>query len=119
VAAKVTLRPGQRGTKRLVQRYGDRLVCVRYRYDPVKAKRQTTVELVVDEVAWKPRPARDSTPSPPSNATLVGIRIGYNEVALREKVKAAGGYWDPARKLWLLPLRRACALGLNSRLAFP
>jgi hypothetical protein len=26
-------RPGQRGTRKLVTRYGDRLVCVRYRYD--------------------------------------------------------------------------------------
>jgi hypothetical protein len=26
-------RPGQRGTVKLVERYGDKLVCVRYRYD--------------------------------------------------------------------------------------
>ena len=29
---KVTLKPGQNGTKRLVEHYGDQLVCVRYRY---------------------------------------------------------------------------------------
>ena len=36
--ARVTLKPGQKGTKKLVERYGDALVCVRYRYDPVKRK---------------------------------------------------------------------------------
>ncbi len=27
------LKPGQKGTKRLLEKYGDTLVCVRYRYD--------------------------------------------------------------------------------------
>ena len=31
--ARVTLRPGQRGTKKLVRRFGERLICVRYCYD--------------------------------------------------------------------------------------
>jgi hypothetical protein len=31
---RLTLKPGQKGTKRLVARYGDQLVRVRYRYDP-------------------------------------------------------------------------------------
>ena len=36
---RVTLKPGQKETRRLATRYGDRLVCVRYRYDKVKRKR--------------------------------------------------------------------------------
>jgi hypothetical protein len=28
---RVKLKPGQKGTKKLVERYGDALVCVRYR----------------------------------------------------------------------------------------
>ena len=32
---RFTLRPGQAGTRKLVERYGDRLVCVRYVYDVV------------------------------------------------------------------------------------
>ncbi len=30
---RLSLRPGQDGTKGLVARYGKQLVCVRYRYD--------------------------------------------------------------------------------------
>jgi hypothetical protein len=30
---RVKLKPGQRGTKKLLDQYGDALVCVRYRYD--------------------------------------------------------------------------------------
>lgn len=49
---KVTLKPGQNGTKHLVEHYGDQLVCVRYRYDKVKRKRYKTIELIIDEQAW-------------------------------------------------------------------
>ena len=35
---RLTLKPGQRGTKQLVAEYGDRLVCVRYRYDDKQCK---------------------------------------------------------------------------------
>ncbi len=30
---QIHLKPGQKGTKRLVEKYGDALLCVRYRYD--------------------------------------------------------------------------------------
>jgi hypothetical protein len=43
------LKPGQKGTKRLLEQYGDRLICVRYRYDAQQPRRFKTVELVVDE----------------------------------------------------------------------
>ncbi len=45
-----THKPGLNGTKKYLQQYGDQLVCVRYRYDKSK-KRQTTIELIVDEQA--------------------------------------------------------------------
>lgn len=44
-----TLKPGDSGTKRLSARYGDRLVCVRYRKDEDQNRRYTTVELIVGE----------------------------------------------------------------------
>ena len=43
----VKLKPGQRGTKKLAAQYGDRLVCVRYRYDEKLKKRFKTVELIL------------------------------------------------------------------------
>ncbi len=71
----MTLAPGANGTKRLVDRYGDRLVAVRYRYDPERRKRLKTVELIEEESEWM---------------LLTGIqlvKIGYEEVALREAAK--------------------------------
>ena len=31
---RLRLKPGQKATKRLLAQYGDRLICVRYRYEP-------------------------------------------------------------------------------------
>ncbi len=39
---RLHLKPGQKGTKQLVTQYGDRLVCVRYRYDAQRKKRLKT-----------------------------------------------------------------------------
>lgn len=44
---KATMKPGHNGTKKYLQKYGDQLVCVRYRYDKKRNKRQTTIELRV------------------------------------------------------------------------
>ena len=88
---QATLKPGQKGTLGLLKTYGDRLVCVRYRYDPRRGKRYKTVELIVDEAAWQPRR---------SPSELVWVRVAYEEHAVRERVKGAGGRWDAKRKLW-------------------
>lgn len=48
------LQPGQPGTKKLVARYGETLLCVRYRYDFAGQRRLKTVELVVEEAVWQP-----------------------------------------------------------------
>jgi len=53
-----TLHPGDMGTKKLFNQYGDQLICVRYRIDSLKQKRLTTVELIVDEkpfIRYKPK----------------------------------------------------------------
>lgn len=49
---RLTLRPGQKGTKKLVQEYGDKLVAVRYLYDCDKGRRIKTIELVVEDIPW-------------------------------------------------------------------
>jgi hypothetical protein len=49
-----TLKPGSPGTQRLVKRFGNRLVCVRYRGVPKKNMRLTTVEIVVSQGFWMP-----------------------------------------------------------------
>lgn len=110
---RLSLTPGQNGTKNLVRQYGDRLVCVRYRYDAQRGKRYKTVELIVEETDWQPR----NRPSVRHADDMVGIRIGYGEAELREKVKQAGGIWRPKQRLWELRYDQVRALGLTARIA--
>lgn len=107
---RLHLKPGQKGTKQLFAQYGDRLICVRYRYDPQRKKRLKTVELLVGERDWEPR-------RPPyTDDQIVGVRIGFAEVAERERAKQAGGKWNPDRKVWELPYRQAVTLKLDPRI---
>ena len=48
MVTRLKLKPGQKGTKALVEKYGDALVCVRYRYDETSRTRLKTVELIVE-----------------------------------------------------------------------
>src|SRR6185295_6163858 len=48
---RLTLRPGRNGTCKLAERFGKRLVRVRYRYDETLRKLYTMVELIVAESA--------------------------------------------------------------------
>ena len=100
---RLTLKPGQRGTKKLVAHYGEKLVCVRYRYDAARQKRYKTVELIVEEKDWLPVGAR------------AGVKVEWGELELARRVKAAGGEWDGERKVWLLDKETVAALGLEER----
>lgn len=51
---RLVRRPGQHGTRAYVERYGNRLVCVRYRYDTAAGRRYKTVEIIVEEAPWAP-----------------------------------------------------------------
>lgn len=99
------LRPGLPGTQRWMQRFGDTLLCVRYRLDDTRERRLTTVELVVDIAPA--RPARD--------AVEVAVRIGYEEKALRQRIKDVGARWDGTARLWRLPRHAAKSLGVLDR----
>jgi hypothetical protein len=81
---KLTLRPGQRGTKQLQAQYGDRLLCVRYRYDVQRHTRVKTVELIIEETEWTPVPGKRAW-----NA-IVGVRIDVSERTLQRKSKPPG-----------------------------
>lgn len=47
--------------------------------------------------------------------TSVGLRVAFAEVAVRDRVKQAGGTWNPERRIWQLRYDRVVALGLKSR----
>ncbi len=66
---RLTLRPGQNGTRKLAERFGKRLVRVRYRYDETLRRRYTTVELIVAESAWTPRSRKPRSTRPTTWST--------------------------------------------------
>ena len=122
--ARSTRRPGDKGTKRWLAQYGDRLLFVRYRYDTDTQETLTTVELVVDRrPAPRERAQRSQTEGPPAApetpaappVPVTGLRIAARERWLHEKLRSAGGYWDPQRALWILPTAALESLRLNSR----
>lgn len=110
-----TLRPGQKGTKRLMEKYGERLVCVRYRVDRNTGKRYTTIELIEQENETASQAADDRLNQHQHKTQRLGLRIEYWETDLREKVKQAGGMWRPRQKLWELPYSDVVSMGLESR----
>lgn len=116
-------KPGDKGTQSLMQKYGERLVCIRYRYDPARRKRFKTVELIIAEQDWQPPEPHPQEDKPrglgPKRyyTRRVGIRIGYQESELRKQIKAAGGMWDPAQQLWFVPEEEIRRLGLVQRVA--
>lgn len=108
--ARSKLMLGQPGTCKLLRQYGERLVCLRYRYDATKRRRYTTAEIIVSQSDWAPMP------SVVARREQVGVAVEVREVSLRAKIKAAGGRWDPYRRVWFLPMEQVLHPGLTTRL---
>jgi hypothetical protein len=87
------LKPGQMGTKGLVERFVDSLLCVRYRYDESCGLRLKTVDIVVEKKAVK-NSARYR------DGDIVAVIVSYTENALRDKLKAVVGRWNTEEKAW-------------------
>ena len=107
---KRKLLPGQPGTKKLVEKFGKDLICVRYRYDAERKKKIKTVEIIIEEGFWEANVNRI-----PANK-IVDLRVNYGEVELGKRVKAVGGIWNKGKKLWELPYKQVVALGLKDRI---
>ena len=108
---RLTRRPGQPGTKKLLQRFGERLVCVRYRYDEQKHCRHKTVELIVETVPWQGNIRRSRR----RDEEMVAVRIAYAETELRERAKSLGAIWRPRQRLWEMRWLDAKRLGISDR----
>lgn len=116
---KTVRKPGEPGTQKLVAKYGERLVSVRYRYDPQAGKRYKTVELIIAEEDWQPAEATpiEAPPKPERPTTpLVPVRIHYTEKDLQRQIKAIGGTWDAKRKHWYAPEAYVKRIGLTKRI---
>ena len=107
---RLCLKPGQPGTKGLLARYGKRLVCVRYRYDAETGRRFKTAEVIVGISDRKPET------SPRRDDSTVALRVGWRELELRRRVKAAGGKWDPVARIWRMRRDRVAEIGMEDRI---
>lgn len=114
---KTIRKPGDPGTHNLLKRFGERLVCVRYRYDPVRHKRYKTAEIIVAEEDWQPPPDADRQDGPTQTrpSRRVAVRIAYQERELRQQVSAAGGIWSQHERLWRVAPEVVESLGLQGR----
>ena len=75
-----------------------------------RKKRFKTVEIIVSERDWEPPPPRFA------DDQIVGVRVAFEEVDIRERVKQAGGTWHRPRRVWPLADGDAVALGLRNRI---
>ena len=91
MVTRLTLRPGMPGTKELLARHVERLVCVRYLYQQARSLRLKTLELVMEEAPWRGRASKPHH----NDHDLVGVRIDRHETDLRIAVKKVGGIWRP------------------------
>jgi hypothetical protein len=101
------LSASQPGALKLARRFGDALVCVRHRHDPLGRYRYTTVELVVDEAPVARQPKFDA---------MVMVRLAFDETELRQLVRARGALWHAKRRLWCMQRSTAKELRLLTRI---
>ena len=94
------------GAVKLTQKYGDALVCVRYRVSPDGAERITTIELELERVAVR----RKANP-------VVTVKIYASETKLTAMAKAKGARFNGKTRLWRMHQNDAHALGLGDRIA--
>lgn len=101
-----TIQPGDMGSKDLLDKYGERLVCVRYRIDRERRQRYKTIELIVDE-----KPLLSSRVE-----TMAWIKVDFGEIELRQKIKSAGAKWLVDKKVWEMSYDKAKQFKLSKRI---
>jgi hypothetical protein len=68
------------------------------------------VEILVADRDWQPPQPRLAADQ------IVALRVAFADVAVRARLKQAGGAWNSVRRLWQLRYDRVIALGLTSRI---
>ncbi len=107
------IKSGQPGTKKLLDIYGEKLVCVRYRNDVEQQKRYKTVEIIIEESNWNPK----ATNYQANEIVYVSVdRVELNEIALRQKVRLADAAWNSKLRKWEMRYDQAVQLGLEARI---
>jgi hypothetical protein len=96
------------GAIKLTRKYGDALLCVRYRLSPDGTERITTIELELERVTVQ----RKANP-------VVAVKIYPSEIKLIAMAKAKGARFNGKTRLWRMHKNDAQALGLSARIARP
>lgn len=110
------LQPSQAGALKLARRYGETLVCVRYRHDETGRYRYTTVELVVDHAPiHRPQNRR----RPVEDDEEVSVFIALRDATKRRAAAANDAKWDPRTFLWRMPRSLARRLRLLGQIRHP
>jgi hypothetical protein len=105
-----TLLAGKPGTSKWVKKYGNALLCVRYKYDLEKKRKLKTVELIIENEPW------DISNNRIAWNKIVGIKVTFGEIEIGRLVKNAGGRWDKKTQLWHIPYHEVISLGLVNRI---
>ena len=106
------LRPDQRGALKLGRRYGDALVCVRYRHSADGRLRFTTIELVVDQAPVMRR-------SPIKQDPIVLVRLPWMDQRSFTLLIGRGATWHRDRRIWSMPESMAKSFGPAARIVSP
>ena len=101
---------GKPGTKKLMEKYQDRLLNVRYIYNSGSGIKMKTVELLEEQKPWMRR--RQFIPP---NKTM-HLRVEYSEEQIRNLIKSCGGRWNKGKGYWELAYRQVQILGLENRI---
>ncbi len=109
---RLTLKPGRPGTMDLLTEYGNRLVCVRYRYDTEQKVRYKTAEVIVEEAPWTP-----THPFAPTD--IVELRIRPKERTLHHAARLLGACHTPTTHTWRTTFAVARILHLTTRATRP
>ena len=110
-----TFKPGDDGTKRYTDKYGQTLCAVRYRRSPCRTRVYTTVEIIVSErEAYRKNDNAFIKRS--VDKKWVALRIGFEEVELRNEVRRIGGRWSKSAQAWVANRRLAESANLGSRI---
>jgi hypothetical protein len=101
------MQPDQAGALKLARRFGDALVCVRYRHDEGRMHRYTTIELVVDDAPIQ-RSKREQE--------LVAVFIDFKDVEAQTAARAQAAKWDSKACVWRMPRHIARRLNLLDKI---
>ncbi|WP_295802984.1 hypothetical protein [uncultured Microbulbifer sp.] len=111
-----TMRPHERGAKRFVERYGNRLCAVRYRQSDCGTKVFTTVEVIVDERQRTPQGMSLNVVHAQRLQQPVALKVRYEETEIRQAIKHLGGKWSRQLQAWITTRDKAIVLGLAHRI---